>query len=295
MDANRKAHNPFQKSPFQPGTAEPRRNHDAFGGFSDESRIALNPTQPPLPSRAYNKPPSFNPPPQIAQVLDNPLAKLGYEISKNKLNNMMESAEGVYRNFMFNDSTRAYFAVDQETILRKMLFSVFPFAIERRSDDAVAELSETYRPELYLPLMSLITFVMLSALRRIFNGHPIHPTEVVNDVISCLMLTFFEALLEKMALFFGAGLSVPYFDLVGVTGYKYVGFPHQRHPLPPPRLPSPRLRPPQLRHQTLPRILLRRLRGSLISTGPSTACSASTPSSVPSSRSTRSGFVSCSF
>lgn len=264
MDSTRRAHNPFQKSPFQSGPADARRTHDAFGGFSDDSRIALNPSQPPpppLPSRGYNKPPTFNPPPQIAQVLDNPLAKLGYEVTKNKLNNMMESAEGAYKNFMFNDTTRAYFAVDQETILRKMLFSVFPFSTERRSDAAVDELSETYRPELYLPLMSLVTFVMLAALRRIFNGHAIHPTEVVNDVVSCFMLTFFEAFLAKMALFFGAGLSVSYFDLVGVTGYKYFGFRNQRHPFPPPHLRHANLRSPQLRHQTLSRLLLRRLRG----------------------------------
>jgi hypothetical protein len=224
MESTRKARNPFQKSPFQNAEGERLRSNDVFGGFSDDARTNLNPIPAPVThTRNFQRPPAFNPPPQVAQVLDNPFAQMGYELSKNKLNNIMASAEGVYKGFLFNDTTRAYFGIDQETILRKMLFSVFPFSFEKISDDDQAELSETYRPELYLPLMSLITFVMLAALRKIFSRQPLHPTDVINDVVGCFMLTFFEAFLTKMALFFGAGLSVHYFDIVGVTGYKYFG------------------------------------------------------------------------
>lgn len=217
-----KARNPFQKSPFQTDDAPFRQTRNAFGGFGDGDRVALNlPMNDSLQTRPTVKPPgrpTYNPPPQIAKALDNPFAKMGLELSKAHLTSFVNSAQSSYKGLLFNDSTRAYFSVDQEVVLRKMAQAVLPFSFESQESDQSAQV---YRPELYLPLMSLVSFVMFGALKGFFAGRPVEPVAVVNAVVGCLFLSLFEAFLTKATLLFGAGAGLPFFGLLSVAGFKY--------------------------------------------------------------------------
>jgi hypothetical protein len=76
-------------------------------------------------------------------------------------------------------------------------------------------------PDLYIPCMSLITYVLLSALCY-GNAGQFNP-EVIPDVSTKCLLT---QVLEVLAIRFGFYMmqtSVPFLDLWSYTGYKYLG------------------------------------------------------------------------
>ena len=76
-------------------------------------------------------------------------------------------------------------------------------------------------PDLYIPLMSVITYVLLCAFLY-GNAGQFNP-EVLPDVCSkCLLAQFVEVALIRVG-FFLMQTDVPFLDLWAYTGYKYLG------------------------------------------------------------------------
>mmetsp|Transcript_25283 Transcript_25283/g.31158 ORF Transcript_25283/g.31158 Transcript_25283/m.31158 type:complete len:358 (+) Transcript_25283:155-1228(+) len=142
----------------------------------------------------------------------------------------------------FMRNLRVYFAVDNGYVKRKMLRvlgSVFFKNWNRihleTSGPMVTELkyalpiNDDNAPDLYIPFMSLITYVLLSALCYGTAGQ-FHP-EVLSDVTTkcfatqVLEVIIFKALLYSMkASSTAAALNMTnsFLDLFAITGYKYL-------------------------------------------------------------------------
>ena len=76
-------------------------------------------------------------------------------------------------------------------------------------------------PDLYIPLMSFITYVLLVGFRRGL-GSGFTPEVLIQSVWRCLILQVFETVVIK----FGLSLMqapMPVLDVFAYTGYKYVG------------------------------------------------------------------------
>lgn len=76
-------------------------------------------------------------------------------------------------------------------------------------------------PDLYIPLMSFITYALLIGLRKGL-GSGFTPDILINSIWRCLILQLCETMVIKF------GLSVmqvplPMLDVFAYTGYKYVG------------------------------------------------------------------------
>jgi len=81
--------------------------------------------------------------------------------------------------------------------------------------------TDTNAPDLYVPIMSLITYVLLCALCYGTAGH-FNP-EVIPDVTSkCFLTQLMEVLLIRLG-FYLMQAPVAILDLFSYTGYKYVG------------------------------------------------------------------------
>lgn len=77
-------------------------------------------------------------------------------------------------------------------------------------------------PDLYVPLMAFITYLLLYGLVRGITGSPFSPDYLIQALWRCSILQAVEVL----AMRFGLGMmqvSLPFLDLVSYTGYKYVG------------------------------------------------------------------------
>lgn len=81
----------------------------------------------------------------------------------------------------FRTSMKQYFEVSQDYALRKLLFLIFPFSElkkreEATTDDIVNEAEEGEKnravtdTDLYLPLMSFVTYILLVCLTLGVNG-----------------------------------------------------------------------------------------------------------------------------
>lgn len=76
-------------------------------------------------------------------------------------------------------------------------------------------------PDLYLPSMSLITYVLLAALCYGTAGH--FDPEVIPDVTSkCFLTQLLEVLAIRLGFYFMQA-PVAFLDLFSYTGYKYLG------------------------------------------------------------------------
>mmetsp|Transcript_9185 Transcript_9185/g.22527 ORF Transcript_9185/g.22527 Transcript_9185/m.22527 type:complete len:347 (+) Transcript_9185:76-1116(+) len=125
---------------------------------------------------------------------------------------------------------RSYFAVDNNYVKRKMLKVLFPFTNKQWMRQQVdgpqvvnyaLPISDENAPDLYLPIMSLITYCLLSAFLYGTAGQ-FNP-EVIADVISkCFVTQFIEVLVTRGCLFMMQA-PMPFLDIFSYTGYKYLG------------------------------------------------------------------------
>lgn len=133
----------------------------------------------------------------------------------------------------FMGHLRTYFAVDNRYVKRKMQKVLFPFVSKNwrrlQSDPMGPEmqvqydlpLSDENAPDLYLPFMSLITYVLLCAL--CYGSAGKFDPEVLPDVTSkCIMTQVLEVLAIRFG-FYMLQAPIAVLDLVSYTGYKYLG------------------------------------------------------------------------
>lgn len=127
---------------------------------------------------------------------------------------------------------RPYFAVDNVYVKRKMLRVLFPFAFrnwarEEAGADAEGKISyalpqhDDNAPDLYIPVMSLLTYVLLCALCYGTAGK--FDPDVLPDVTTkCLGFQLLEVIAIRTG-FYLMEAPVPILDLFCYTGYKYLG------------------------------------------------------------------------
>lgn len=125
---------------------------------------------------------------------------------------------------------RSYFAVDNRYVKRKMLKVLFPFTSKEWQREQVQgpekieyslPHSDENAPDLYIPVMSLITYCLLSAFLYGTAGQ-FNP-EVIADVITkCFVTQMLEVVVIRGCLY-TMQAPVPFLDLFSYTGYKYLG------------------------------------------------------------------------
>ncbi len=81
---------------------------------------------------------------------------------------------------------------------------------------------DTNAPDLYVPLMSFISYVLLVGLSKGLGGSGFSPEMLIQTIWRCLILQACETLLIKLGLSF-MQVSIPMLDIFSYTGYKYVG------------------------------------------------------------------------
>uniref|UniRef100_A0A7S1Z347 Protein YIF1 n=1 Tax=Trieres chinensis TaxID=1514140 RepID=A0A7S1Z347_TRICV len=135
---------------------------------------------------------------------------------------------------LFMRTLRVYFAVDNRFVKGKAQRVLFPFVYKdwARLEDQATTPSDNniaYCPpvqdinafDLYIPLMTLITYVLLCALCYGTAGE-FNP-EVLPDVTTKCFLTQILEVLAIRGGFFAMHAPVKLLDLFSVTGYKYLG------------------------------------------------------------------------
>mmetsp|Transcript_63295 Transcript_63295/g.76083 ORF Transcript_63295/g.76083 Transcript_63295/m.76083 type:complete len:352 (+) Transcript_63295:188-1243(+) len=132
----------------------------------------------------------------------------------------------------FMSNSRIYFAVDNRYVKRKIQTVLFPFTkkkwtrmeIDRDATGSIRYAlpnSDDNAPDLYLPSMSIITYVLLCGLLYGTSGQ--FDPEILPDVLSkCSLFQLLEVLLIRFG-FYAMQSPISIMDLIAYTGYKYMG------------------------------------------------------------------------
>mmetsp|Transcript_2974 Transcript_2974/g.4141 ORF Transcript_2974/g.4141 Transcript_2974/m.4141 type:complete len:297 (+) Transcript_2974:77-967(+) len=136
-------------------------------------------------------------------------------------------------------SLKYYFQVNNTYVKSKILRILYPIRIDywkRFSSDEIAKDESTESlsskwappsldingPDLYIPLMSFITYVLLYGLSRASSITTFTPEILIQAIWRGLMLQLLETGIIKFGVNMMSG-TVPFLDIFSYTGYKYVG------------------------------------------------------------------------
>jgi len=131
-----------------------------------------------------------------------------------------------------------YFLVDNHYVLHKLVIILAPYLnktwLRRRNTDvfeaANSSTSEEYlppcedinAPDLYIPTMLLVTYILLGSLVRGTRGE-FTPEIMGSMASSCLAAIVLQVLLVKLGLFLIGSKEGAWLDLVAYSGYQFVG------------------------------------------------------------------------
>lgn len=132
---------------------------------------------------------------------------------------------------------KVYFRVNNQYVKSKLGLLIFPFTktfLRKRcdfGDEAGSKTAEYYppiddvfAPDLYIPLMAVITYTILSAFAQGMQHGSVAPDVLAGTLTWVLGLIAFEVISIKVARYV-VGLSSPVaiMDLVALSGYKFTG------------------------------------------------------------------------
>lgn len=161
-------------------------------------------------------------------ALANPLAQMGIAQASQFVNSVNDSY--ITR---WTGSLRYYFSVNNMYVLHKLKILLFPFIHKSWSRKIVpaADGREMYlppsqdvnAPDLYLPSMAFITYILLIALIMGTSSSGFKPDLLGMTASSGLLTLALEVLLVKLGFYLLNYPPVQILDLVAYCGYKFVG------------------------------------------------------------------------
>jgi len=192
-----------------------------------KKQIPLGPGAP-----TWDRPADFGLPESSAPIFD-----IGQTIINDKIKQNFQRSIPIFGKHWA--SLKYYFEVDNKYVLHKLRTIVFSALLrgkkwkreflETASDTPDQPFTKKFSsamfdenaPDLYLPLMSFVTYVVVSAYIKGTNGN--FTPEVLGQVMyHCLGFQVFEVILIRLGLFL-LNEKAPVLDLTANTGYKYIG------------------------------------------------------------------------
>ena len=183
------------------------------------------------PSPQISSESKFNFPPEPDQYIKNELAKtglsedslkFGYNIGKNIIK------ESKFIDYFSLDGLKPYFDVDHKYILFKLKNIFIPFLKEKNVLNEENENSENKKysienPDLYIPVMSFVTYVLLIGFYSAIQNEKIFDPEILGKIASKnFFIIFLEVCAFKLLLFIFSKIQIPFFDCLCYIGYKIV-------------------------------------------------------------------------
>ncbi|XP_051153892.1 protein YIF1B [Leptopilina boulardi] len=209
---------PEQSTPYGFTTPPPMQN---------PMQQQQQPMQTPLPPYSSRDPmKDAFPTPQFAtQLLAEPMVA---NIAAHYGNALVGSGKQQIEKYVPVSALRYYFAVDTDYVLMKLTLLLFPFthkdwSVKYEQDGPLQPRYERNAPDLYIPIMAFLTYVVLSGL-ALGTQEKFTPEQL--GIISSTALAWgvIELLVHTITLYvMNLDTSLRTMDLLAYCGYKYVG------------------------------------------------------------------------
>lgn len=163
-----------------------------------------------------------------AQFVNDPMANMALQYGTSLASTGREFVDQKIDHFLSVSKLKYYFAVDTNYVLKKLGLLIFPFthqnwSVKYNKTEPVAPRYEINAPDLYIPVMGFVTYVLVCGL-VLGTQNRFSPEQLGMTASSALVWLFVELMIIIMTLYiFGMSSDVRYLDLLALCGYKYVG------------------------------------------------------------------------
>ncbi|KAJ5566784.1 hypothetical protein N7535_006090 [Penicillium sp. DV-2018c] len=184
--------------------------------------------------------------PGFGGFMNEPTAQMGFQVGKSAMAAGQEYMESNFNRYVSIPALKHYFNVSNSYVLNKLLLVLFPWRHKPWSRQQARMASSTpgpngqivqqqyssmflpprddlNSPDMYIPVMALVTYILLSVLLAGFRGD-FHPELLGSITTTAIAVIAFEILCLKLATYI---LSInndsQLLDLVAYSGYKFVG------------------------------------------------------------------------
>jgi len=201
--------------------APPQQQGGYYGGAPPQGQPGYyNPQQPMGPGGAAAFPGQ--------QYLSDPMANMAMQYGGNLADQGKEYVQQNLEKYVSASKIKYYFAVDTTYVGKKLGLLLFPFthtnwSVAFNQDEPVAPRYDVNAPDLYIPSMGFVTFVLAASVALGIQGR-FTPETIGMATSSAMGYLLLEILVILFTLYILAvQTSLTYLDWMAYCGYKYFG------------------------------------------------------------------------
>ncbi|KAF2078514.1 hypothetical protein CYY_000139 [Polysphondylium violaceum] len=170
----------------------------------------------------------------ISQISDNPLTQAGLSYGINYGQSLLsggkEYVDSNFGKYISFSTLKSYFNVNNSYVFNKIKLVLFPFSQRtwkrriHRANDVDTYLpprDDINAPDLYIPLMAFITYFLLYGF-QLGIQEKFSPDHLGGLITRGIIFWIVELLAFKLGFFFTNSASIPIYDMISYSGYKYV-------------------------------------------------------------------------
>lgn len=176
----------------------------------------------------YGGPPPPNQGYAGAQFMNDPMASMAMQYGASLADHGKDVMEQQVERFMSVSKLKYYFAVDTTYVGKKLLIVLFPFghtewSIKYNQDEPVAPRYEVNAPDLYIPVMAFVTYILLAGV-CLGRQERFTPELLGIQASSALIWLIIEVVAVLLTTYItNIHTALRKLDLIAFCGYKYVG------------------------------------------------------------------------
>ncbi|KAJ5612298.1 ER to Golgi transport protein Yif1 [Penicillium lagena] len=184
--------------------------------------------------------------PGLGGIINDPTAQMGFQVGKSAMMAGQEYMEQNLNRYVSIPALKHYFNVSNSYVLNKLALVLFPWrhkpwsrqqarlnssagspngqiAQQQYSSMFLPPRDDLNSPDMYIPVMALVTYILLSVLLAGFRGN-FHPELLGSITTTAIAVIIFEILCLKLATYIlSINQDSQLLDLVAYSGYKFVG------------------------------------------------------------------------
>lgn len=220
---------------YQQGQQQFQSNQGGFQQPNQQQYQQKTNVEVPIASNQF-----FNPtnPTNYQNFFNDPASNMTFQVGQNAMMAGTQILEQNIQKYVPTGDIKYYFKVSNTYVLNKILLILFPFRhsnwvrgyrrtenVNMQHSDPGVELyafplDDTNAPDLYIPLMSIITYILTLALISGLQGD-FHPEVFGMKTSTTLLLLFLEFVFLRGGLYV-LNINVKLWDLICYIGYKFI-------------------------------------------------------------------------
>ncbi|BFZ11963.1 hypothetical protein BsWGS_15002 [Bradybaena similaris] len=162
------------------------------------------------------------------QFLGDPLAGMAMQYGQTLAGQGKELVNQNIQKYMASSKLKYYFAVDTAYVGKKLGLLFFPYthsdwSVHYNQDEPVAPRYEINAPDLYIPAMAFVTYILVAGMVLGIQGR-FTPEQLGGQASSALAWLIFELVAFSLSFYImNLNTSLKYLDIISYCSYKFVG------------------------------------------------------------------------